>query len=134
MVDPVIPREKRILSRLKGYCSLLDPSDVAELNLPGEAGQILGIYDNEPGNRIFVGHHGIVTQEILGSSFIRYTDIMNTSVPGDNKLTADHILVTLKDGTQEALWIKQGNGKFRDVWEFYRFLNRVVEDLRSRSV
>ena len=38
---------------------------------------------------------------------------------------------TLRDGQDVAIPVRGGHGRFRDAWEFLRFLDRVTGDLRG---
>lgn len=54
-------------------------------------------------------------------------EIVAAQTPAD-KIVDTCIRLTLSGGDEVALEIKNGNGRFKDVFEFLRFLDRVIED------
>ena len=135
MVHPVRPRAKRILGVIKSYHSL-DSADVTNTKVAFEQcmGDIIGVYENSPTDHIFVADDGLIVSSKEGTEFIRYIDIEKVDVLCTDKRSADCIKVSKNDGSSNVLMIKHSSGaETRDVWEFWRFLDRVYKDILSRS-
>jgi hypothetical protein len=96
----------------------------------------IGVYENHPGKLeelIVITTHALWVHR--APAWIPYTfrNIEAVTVPFEtDKRDADSVLLTLSDGGQITLPVKGGNDRFRDAWEFSRFLSRVV-DLHSAA-
>jgi hypothetical protein len=140
MLDPVIPKIKRILERgnLIGYQSLLDKSELAFKYSPSETGEIFGVYRNEISDNVYVAYNGLILDNLEGQKFLLYKEMIRTEWAGPHGIitipplsAADRILITLVDASQHVVQIKHGNGRLRDVFELIRFLDRVSNGVRS---
>lgn len=133
MIDPVESRAKRILARgkLKGYKVVQSAEPWA--GLPPEAGELLGTYVNTIDNVVLVAKIGIVTRQAQETVFIRYADIIEASVLNSDKHQASEIELTVPDGIRHRILIAHGEGRLRDIWEFFRFLDRVRRDLQGAT-
>jgi len=92
--------------------------------------KLIGVYRN-PGSsdtNIAVTELGLRAKEADGWSFIRFDDIEEATAHPPDKHEADSILLLLRSGEEVAVPVKGKNGRFRDVFEFLRFLDRVKED------
>lgn len=107
------------------------PSLVMKLSLEKDE-EVLGIYENYLGiefESIVITTLGLYLLGEKSVLSIKYSEIAGISSPqtkDDNKL-----LITLKNGNIATLQILGGNGQFRDIFSFLRFLNRVIEHLAS---
>ncbi len=107
---------------LPDYMPAFEGSGIAEL---------IGIYENKKGgaeDAVVIGSDGLL---VLGkeSSEVLYGNIADTTIggePGFEKLEADRIVVTLKDGQVVEVPVRGGEGRFRDVYEFTTFLRRCI--------
>jgi hypothetical protein len=89
--------------------------------------ELLGVYDNPEGPAVYVTNRSV---RWMGEHAVEYSRITESNVPGD-KTEANRLVVTLTDGTSETVPVAGGEGRLRDVWEFKRYMDRVVEDTRS---
>jgi len=121
----------RILKPLSSYYAFDEGSNGALSHLerlPLQQGEVpLGIYKNTPENfrdAILVTDLGLHRQQGDGWLFVGYEQIDFIDPPGD-KLTADGLSVHLL--THDILWlpVRGGHDRFRDVFEFLRFLERA---------
>lgn len=61
---------------------------------------------------------------------IPYAEMAGISLPdASEKHTLDHLDVVLRSGESVALYVRGGEGRFRDAWEVFRFLERVLSHL-----
>ena len=93
-------------------------------------GDVVGAYENPPGvDPALV----VVTDWALGSiganehRWILFDDIATTHGPAE-KLVDDVITIVLKSGARAQMRIAGGDDRFKDVYSFVRFIDRVVED------
>ena len=97
-------------------------------------GSPIGVYENPNG---VDPTHVVITDQALGclgtdqERWIRFDEIDSTHGP-HNKDVHDAIAVVMKSGARTQLRIAGGVGRFKDVFSFVRFLDRVVEDQRER--
>jgi hypothetical protein len=138
----IVSRARTILARgnFTGYRHLEDNREdqnrLARMLslLPNEV--ILGIYENDPSVDCSI----VITDNALRllrtdseTDIIRYTDIRSVSGPSSVEETAPRVIVTLHDGSATSLPITGRRGKFMDVFEFLRFLMRIVSDLQNQQ-
>lgn len=119
----------RILRRLGSF-----HSDIEKLEIEQQVRQIvrqedtlIGVYENvntKDSQYIVIGLLGLYILFERQWRFIKYSDIKSLEVPGQ-KTAATGLLLTLLSGEEVWLSIDGGNERFRDVFEFLRFLNRV---------
>ena len=114
---------------MKSYqdVSVLNSTQLSLVKLgPGEV--CIGVYENSAGDLsdcIFITNKGLHLLANKIEKFISYTDIVDIKSPL-NKTNDTNICLTLKDGETSEIEIKNGSGRFKDVFEFLRFLDRVV--------
>jgi hypothetical protein len=59
-------------------------------------------------------------------TFIPYAQMITTALPSDDKHAAKIIDIQIAGGTNQPVVITGGEGRFRDVYEVSRFLDRVT--------
>jgi hypothetical protein len=94
----------------------------------------MGIYDNsidKSRDVILVTDRGIHTflQEVWSS--FDYDQVVEITTP-TNK-AAEGLSIRLKSGELFWLPVRGGKGRFRDIFEFLRFLDRVVDDMHKHN-
>ena len=103
------------------------------VGLKGEYGDLVGVYENPEGiepRQVVVTEAAIGCFDSATSRWILFDHIDTTKGPND-KSVDDSIRVVLKSGVQTEIRIAGGDGRFKDVFGFVRFINRVLEDRRS---
>ena len=137
MSDMVAIRSKRILERLARYhvtATILDDyrDFLPDLQL---AEVVLGVYENfsdrKEGNLI-ITNKGIYVLTTKEARYIQYKDISKVQSP-EEKETATGCLLTDNSGQPYWLPVVGSHDHFRDVFEFLRFLDRVMSDISSVS-
>lgn len=129
----------RILSRLNGY-SRIDasglPNSMNEIGLLIDKEKLIGIYHNR-GNAqddmIFVAEAGLAFKEDTQWIYVAYAQIDKVDAglsdsSSFNKSSLNGLLLQTKAGKKIWLPIDGGNEKFRDAFEFMRFLDRVIKN------
>jgi len=120
-------RAKKILGNMDSFVSKEEIGDKLTLPMLPAASELIGVYVNDAARNDIV----IITREWVGAvrgmtlQVMRYADIEKLSAPA--KSAPDGISVQMKDGRSDYLRIANGNGQFRDVYEFTRFMMRAVE-------
>ncbi len=132
-------RVHRILNEMDNYIQSYNVEALKKdgVILEGK-GDFLGLYENHKGNlreNVVVTTLGlyVFNQEW---KFVQYEDIASVNVPLNeekDKSAADQLLLHLSNGSQVEIPIKGGQGRMRDVWEFSRFLHRVIKDTQNRD-
>lgn len=99
--------------------------------------RLLGMYDNCPGEAdgvIVVTNMGFHLQSCGNWISIYFDQLSHVETPAvDEKMSVERLQVVLKSGERVTIPIRGGTESFRDAWEFVRFLNRVIGDIRRRS-
>ncbi|MDZ4259569.1 MAG: hypothetical protein U0974_09130 [Gemmatimonadales bacterium] len=96
-------------------------------------GTAIGLYENPPG---VDPEHVVVTDQALGcveanqERWLLFDEIASTHGPTD-KVLDDVITVVMKSGIRTPLRIAGGDGRFKDVFSFVRFIDRVMADRSS---
>lgn len=110
---------------LSGYPHYLRPSS-----------SYIGVYENIPNSdedAILIKNEGV---EILGSNSqsIPFSKITSLALPMAEKTEIDKVLVRIKSVDDELFVpVRGGRGRFRDVFEFLRFLSRCQKDAQSNT-
>ena len=132
-------RAHRILKHFDHYRPLYDASRAIPAYLqhialqPGET--LIGVYENLPGeeDEIIVitdlGIHLLVNEKW---DLFRYDQINRVETP-PSKEHVEGLTVWLISGREIWIPVKGGRGRARDVFEFLRFLDRVIDDMRRPS-
>src|SRR5437868_5943809 len=131
-------RVVRILKPLRRYRDQSPDSlmtSIAATRVGLQEGEIcLGVYENNPGcleDSIIVTNLGLHIYRSGESLFIDYGQIESIEAPSV-KETADRLKIRLSNGAMKDLPIQGGQGRFRDAFEFLRFLDRVKDDIRRQ--
>lgn len=126
-------RVKRILKPLKRFRYLDCPPNGADIGAFGEGETCIGVYENDDKNSedcIIITDRGLLILSSAPGMHILFADIADVRSP--SKRHDDYTLwLILTDGAEFPLEIRGTQGAFRDVYEFVRFLDRVVGDVRS---
>lgn len=136
MPHSVISRSIRILKPLSRYkqvhgSNIIDPYTHLGVLHPDEV--IIGVYDNsEEGSAdvTLVTDQGIHVFMNQAWSYFDYGNIVDVATPTDK--AAEGLNIRLKSGDTFWLPVRGTKGRFRDTFEFLRFLDRVVEDVRKK--
>jgi hypothetical protein len=90
----------------------------------------IGVYENEPGSSddcVGVTNLGLHIWRGLRPEFLAYEELDSTTSEGlIPKRKADRITVRLRDGQFAVIPIRGGDDRSRDLFEFLRFLQRVM--------
>lgn len=91
----------------------------------------LGRYLNEGGDppSIKILESGLLLERKASSDFVDFSKIYEARHVGSK--TDTRLEIKMKDGSCIALEILGGNGRALDIFEWVRFLQRVVEDNRD---
>jgi hypothetical protein len=97
-------------------------------------GELIGVY-RDPGSAdpeaIIVTSNGLITVGAGGSAWIEFAAIESSRMLHEDGAGHD-ILLVLRSGKHVHLRVAGEDGRFRDVFGFVHFIDRVVEDLNSR--
>jgi hypothetical protein len=138
MTDVVVARAHRILKPLTQYRSILGdlsntPEYVKDVLLK-ENEILIGVYENFPHGHdesIVITNFGLHYYIDKQWEFIPYNIITESKIQSPIKENVEEISLTLVSGKLVWLPVRGGQGRFRDAFEFLRFLMRVTEDIRS---
>ena len=138
LINRIISRAKRILNHFENYHDVSSDEELFTDNMLkkihlSDDEKLIGIYRN--GND-FTDKLIVVTTfglHILDGElrFLNYNDIKDAELPKTKK-NVKGFFITLHGGTR--LWLTVlgvKNGRFYDAFEFIRFINRVISDLKS---
>lgn len=93
----------------------------------------IGFYENHDGSI----EEGILISDkeisILSTSKTQtfFYDEIDMILPLDNKEDMKKIVIVLNSGDKVFVPVYGENGRFKDIFEFSRFLNRVYEDIKG---
>lgn len=136
---PLVSPRSRLHRAMKGIERLEEKVDpmvlkrIGVLNLLAEGDECLGIYWNKLHSSFVV-----ITMSALiflwNGKLIRfgYDQMESSLINGERKEIADEVEIRLKSGDVVKVTIDGGDGKFRDVFSFGRFIDRVISD-QSRN-
>jgi hypothetical protein len=129
-------RVARILKPLLNFRIVKDGSLPVFPSLPvlafKEGEDCYGVYENLPAEAdeaVVVTNLGLHVRREQKWEFIDYRQIKEVDIISP-KETVDELLVRLTTHESVLLPIRGGKGRFRDAFEFMRFINRVTSDLR----
>ena len=137
--DLLKSRVHRILRGLPSFRSTADATvalpDGYEGHRLADGEQVLGLYTNTADDHredILVTTHGLHLGPSGQTKFIAYQQISHVDT-----LQPKHPLSTLRlhleSGEVMDLPIAGGHDRFRDAWEFMRYLDRVTRDIRLKD-
>ena len=123
-------RAKRILKPMGRFRLLNEPLDEENIGALKDGEVLIGVYENDDGGNIFVTNRGLLIRSKKLDKHILFSDISNVRSPSDKQ--GDYtILLVLANGVEVPLEVRGTRGRFSDVFEFTRFLDRVMSDLDS---
>jgi hypothetical protein len=125
-VASIAHRALRHLPRYRSWTD--DPSGCERLGV-GTSGEIVGVYENPPTTAppvVVITAKAICWRTADERHRVEYAKLRDVLSPGD-KTTASEVRMILGDGDVEVLSIQGGEGKYRDMHSFVRFLLRVQE-------
>lgn len=99
---------------------------------------LLGIYYNAPAElegAVWITTRGLYVLRGDQREVADYSEMIDVRVPDmprDQKLSVDTLLVSTRTA-EITVPIKGGEGRFRDVWQFLRFLLRVRDDFQEQQ-
>jgi hypothetical protein len=133
-------RAKRILGNMSCFISA-SSEEASKPPYPHEAtsGKFLGVYRNPSPSPedLLVTSEGIAIWTDNQFRFFSYAAISNPKIvsdgqtlldDGSTKHLADGISITTEDNQQITIPVRGGNKPFRDVFEFWRFLDRTIDE------
>ena len=95
---------------------------------------VLGLYRGEVLDTSFVVTDQAVILAMHGKpNRIIYDQMESSLIEVDEKSEANEINIKLKNGGVAKVVVDGGDGKFRDVFSFGRFIARVIEDRSQKS-
>jgi hypothetical protein len=130
-----IVRSKRILEALKAFRPMLGGMMPDYLRDSGfENARIIGVYENvvdSIDHCVVIAEDGIHVEEQGEWIDIRFAEIRNVHCPSEKEIErkAAEVNLVLENGRNTTVPVWGGSGRFLDVFEFSRFLSRVVEDV-----
>ncbi len=137
MRNLIVSRSRRILRPLMNYQEFYEhiidlPTYLEDLHLE-ESEQLIGIYENQPSKKdycIVVTNFGLHFFEQEDWKHVKYEQFVKNSIAED-KEKADGLTLHLTSNKRINLTILGEQGKFRDSFEFLRFLNRTLSDIQK---
>jgi len=135
-MNPLI-RSRRILSRLTPYHEFSD-IEKGQYNIELEKDEyLIGIYKNnftENIDNIIITNKALVHLSKENYDKIYFGDILKVNGP-KNKIDDFFLILDLKNGAIWKLPIMgtSREGKCKDIFEFVRFMFRVLEDLKNEK-
>ena len=129
-------RAHRTLRGYARYHHCVDETDHCAQYAKRVTEPLIGVYENpqEAGApTIAITEDALYVLEAGDPERIAFDDITSTQAPPE-KADASEIRVALVDGSFRVLRICGGEGQFRDLYDFLRFLDRVLADRRRRVV
>ncbi len=133
-------RVTRILKPLVNFRTIKDGSLPVFPSLPElafkEGEDCYGVYENlsaEADEAVVVTNLGLHFCREQKWEFIDYRQIKEVEIASP-KETVDELLVHLTNQESVLLPIRGGKGRFRDAFEFMRFIDRVTSDLGETGV
>jgi len=136
-------RAKRILTPLDSY----EAVDAGNSSLRAfgslRGAKPLGIYRNNGASgeeAILISDVGLFLARHDGAIFVDYTAIESVEVAeqgaaltASSKSEADGVLLNGKSANPVLVPVRNGNGRYRDAFEFSRFVSRAAEDSKIVS-
>ena len=120
-------RAHRILKKL----SLFRVGDeLEELDgLPCSQKEIVGFYNlsEDYTNTLLITQESVWMYD-FGWREIQFSEIQDLELPGNKNDDNDSLTITLSHGSKVELPVVGRQGRMRDVYEFARFIRRVVDD------
>jgi hypothetical protein len=131
LTRPTKQRVHRILARMEFFTWIGSGAETPEP--VGDLGPWLGVYrpsQEDPTLSIWVAEKGIRYFDKDWIS-LRYSEICSVGYPREKTGPLQPLILQLQSGESQRLLVWGQRGKFRDLYEVGRFLDRVVGDLRG---
>lgn len=132
MTHRIQSRAIRILHHLRNYRDMTEEDGTISLDsqriLLQQEEACIGLYENFPGHLeecIVITNLGLHIHDQHRWTFIRFDHIEHIAPPSD-KRNATHLMITTRSHEVIAIPVRGTHGVFRDIFEFWRFLDRVV--------
>jgi hypothetical protein len=138
-------RANRILRDMSSFISASSEEAHKPLYPHGAiAGKLLGVYRNPSpfAEDLLITSEGIAIRTATQFCFLGYATIRDPQIvangqalrgDGSTKHLADGISVTTEDDRQVIIPVRGGNSPYRDVFEFWRFLNFAIGENRTSA-
>jgi len=136
-ISPAI-RAKRILLRMTNFKDLLEnalPDYTGQVTL--SAGEkVIGVYENFVDTRteaVLVTDLRLIVERHGEWEPVAYREIVCVGIPEPAKVDADNTVLTMRllNGNTFMVPIRGMHGRFYDLYEFCRFVQRVRDDAES---
>lgn len=137
----IFSRAYRILRHSANFHPIKDASleivaQIKDIHLLDDE-EFIGVYENSSGENassILVSNLGIRVISPISVDFVDYRFIDKVEIPaGVDKVKLDHLFIHLKDGQTKTIFLSGGHEKFKDVYEFIHFLDRVKDDVSKKT-
>jgi hypothetical protein len=133
-------RVARILKPLLNFRPIKAGSLAVSPSLPAfvlkEGEECYGVYENLPAEAyetVAVTNLGLHVLRKKKWQFVDYRQIRKVDLVSP-KRNVSELLVRLTNQESVLLPIRGGKGRFRDAFEFMRFIDRVTSDLRAKKL
>lgn len=125
----VAVKARKILGPMSSF-KLLDtlPDSLAGKVDLANSGALIGIYENNANSSedcVVITEKEIHVVSDESSCVVRFDDMSEVKTP-DNKNKCDALEVSLKSGEIIMVPVRNGSGRFKDIFEFLRFIDRVI--------
>ena len=91
---------------------------------------LIGVYENPSGTEpsvIAISEQALYWRASATVQRVDFSSLRAVHVPDSfEKTSLAELQLELRDGSRTTLHIDGGDGKFRDIYEFIRFFNRVI--------
>ena len=127
-------RIEKILGDMASYRSFGDtPPPLEFFNRVTDDEQLVGVYTNNEQYRIYLSTQRLFLTQADQVVIVPYAEILDTRLPQADKEEIEHIEVTVRDRGRILVHVLNGEGRFRDVFEFARLIKRLTSPARNES-
>jgi len=120
----------KILAKLTGFSKACDlpGCGVAPADPHEDLGEFRGVYKNRDTSNggVYVFDEGICSRRQGMKNVVRFADIVSVSLPEPKPGT--YVDLTLRSGQSARIIIDAVDGKFSELYEFVRFLDRMIRE------
>lgn len=123
-------RARKILNPMGNYHSLEGQPvpDYLPNDLLAHNEECIGVYENSEGNYVLITDFGLSVISGTVHASAPFKDIEEVIIPNKDKLNVEQVQLRMIGNKSILVPIKHGNGKFKDVYEFIRFIDRVLDE------
>lgn len=121
-------KAKKMLGPMLSYSSFDSsalPDNLASFLSTNE--KAIGVYKNSDSSYILITIKGMHIIDGLDDQFVAFRDIREATIPCKIKTEANILELKLRNGVTRFLPVRNGKGRFRDIYEFYRFVRHGIE-------